>query len=270
MKNKLRLFIESNIASNFILGVIIYNSIILGLMTYPVLMAKFGAFLHYTNFTCVIIFTIEMAIKLYVYGKSFFKDGWNNFDFILVAISWVPTGGVFSSFRAFRVLRALRALRLITRMQKLRLIVQAIIESVPNVAWASVLLMLIFYIFAIMGTTMYTEASPEYFGSIGKSMYTLFQIMTLDDWSTEIVRPICEIHPFAWVYFISFILVSAFVVLNVIVGVIVNAIGELSEFHKKKEELKKLRKATNLEKELSKLKKQISIVESLIAVENEE
>ena len=269
MKKKLRLFIENNIVNNFILGVIIYNSIILGLMTYPALTAKYGAFLHYTNYACEIIFTIEILIKLYVYGSSFFRDGWNNFDFILVAISWVPTGGVFSSFRAFRVLRALRALRLVTRLSKLRLIVQAIIESIPNVAWASVLLMLIFYIFSIMGTTMYSDANPEYFGTIGKSMYTLFQIMTLDDWSTEIVRPINEIHPFAWVYFVSFILVSAFIVLNVIVGVIVDAIGELSEFHRKKEELRKLRKATNLEKELSKLRKQISIVESLIAGENE-
>lgn len=264
MKKNLKIFIENNFVVNFILGVIIFNSIILGLMTYPQLYEKYGTILHYSNIICVLIFTVEIAIKLYVYGKSFFRDGWNNFDFILVAISWIPTGGVFSSFRAFRVLRALRALRLVTRLQKLRLIVQAIIESVPNVAWASVLLMLIFYIFAIMGTTMYAEANPEYFGTIGKSMYTLFQIMTLDDWSTEIVRPINELYPFAWLYFVSFILVSAFVVLNVIVGVIVNAIGELSEFHRKKEELRKLRKATNLEKELSKLKKQIAIVEALI------
>ena len=267
MKNKLKTFIENKFVNNFILGVIIYNSIILGLMTYPALNNQYGLFLHYSNWCCVIIFTVEIIIKLYVYGKAFFRDGWNNFDFILIAISWIPTGGVFSSFRAFRVLRALRALRLVTRLQKLRLIVQAIIESIPNVAWASVLLGLIFYIFAIMGTTMYAENFPVYFGSIGKSMFTLFQIMSLDDWSTEIARPITEFHPFAWVYFISFILVSAFIVLNVIVGVIVNAIGEISEFNRKKEELKKLRNATNLEKELSKLKKQIVIVESLIASE---
>ena len=264
MKKNLKTFIENDFVSNFILGVIIFNSIILGLMTYPELNGQYGLFLHLFNFICVVIFTIEIIIKLFVYGKAFFRDGWNNFDFILVAISWVPTGGVFSSFRAFRVLRALRALRLITRIQKLKLIVQAIIESVPNVAWASVLLMLIFYIFSIMGTSMYADTNPEYVGSIGKSMYTLFQIMTLDDWSTEIVRPLNAVHPFAWFYFISFILVSAFIVLNVIVGVIVNAIGELSDFHRKKEELKKLRKATNLEKELSKLKKQIAIVEALI------
>lgn len=268
LRENLKKFIENKITVNFILFVIIFNAVILGLMTYPWINNICGRELQIACDACVIIFTIEMIIKLYVYKSSFFKDGWNIFDFTLVAISWVPTGGVFSSFRAFRVLRALRALRLVTRLQKLRVIVQAIIESVPNVAWASVLLLLIFYIFSIMGTTMYYDSFPEYFGSIGKSMLTLFQIMTLDDWTTELARPIMALHPFAWVYFISFILVSSFVVMNVIVGVIVNAISEISEYNKKVQALKKLQKSTDLQKELNKLKKQIQIVEDLISEEN--
>lgn len=265
LREKLKNFIEHKYTVNFILFVIVFNAVILGLMTYTWINNICGSELQILCDTCVIIFTIEMLIKLYVYKGSFFKDGWNVFDFTLVAISWIPTGGVFSSFRAFRVLRALRALRLIARLQKLRIIVQAIIESVPNVAWASVLLLLIFYIFSIMGTTMYAENFPEYFGTIGKSMFTLFQIMSLDDWATELARPISAVYPFAWVYFISFILVSAFIVMNVIVGVIVNAISEISEYNKKVQTLKKLQKSTDLEKELSKLKKQIQIVENLIA-----
>ena len=268
IKEKLRTFIENKIVVNFILAVILFNSIVLGLMTYPKLMSHFGNLMHLSCFVCVLIFTVEIGIKLVVYGKNFFKDGWNNFDFILVAISWIPTGGVFSSFRAFRVLRALRALRLVTRLQKLRLIVQAIIESIPNVSWASVLLILIFYIFAIMGTTMYAQSFPDYFGTIGKSMFTLFQIMSLDDWATELARPIAQIHPYSWVYFISFILTSSFVVMNVIVGVIVNAIGEISEYNRKIQEIKKLRASTDLEKELNKLKKQINVVENLIKAES--
>ncbi len=264
MKYKLQSFIENKYTTNFILAVIIINSIVLGLLTYPAITLKYGKLLTDSCTICVLIFTVEILIKLYVYGKNFFKDGWNNFDFILVAMSWIPTGGAFSSFRAFRVLRALRALRLITRLQKLRIIVQAIIESIPNVGWASLLLLLIFYIFSIMGTTMFAEAFPEFFGTIGKSMYSLFQIMTLESWSMGIARPVISVFPFAWVYFISFILTSSFIVMNVIVGVVVNAIGELSEQNRKEQELKKIQNSTNLEIELNKLKTQISVVENLL------
>lgn len=269
MRNKLKIFIENTCVTNFILAVIIFNSILLGLLTYPQICSKFGGFMQASCTVCVIIFTIEILLKLYVYGKDFFKDGWNNFDFILVAISWVPTAGAFSSFRAFRVLRALRALRLITRLQRLRIIVQAIIESIPNVGWASLLLLLIFYIFSIMGTTMFAEAFPEFFGSIGKSMYSLFQIMTLESWSMGIARPVIAVFPGAWIYFVSFILSSSFIVMNVIVGVVVNAIGELSESARKEQELKNIQNSTNLEVELNKLKTQIAIVESLLKTQKE-
>ena len=270
IKNKLKVFIENKYVTNFILAVIVYNSIALGLLTYPKLCDICGNFLQISCDACVIIFTIEIAIKLYVYGKSFFKDGWNNFDFILIAMSWIPTGGVFSSFRAFRVLRALRTLRLVTRLQKLRLIVQAIIESIPNVLWACLLLLLIFYIFSIMGTTMYGEEFSDYFGTIGKSLITLFQMVTLDDWAAGVARPICSIYPFGWVYFVSFILISSFVVMNVIVGVIVNAIGEISEKSKLMRERKNRKLKTDLERELSKLKRQIAKVELLMSDINTE
>ena len=270
LKDKLRVFIEHKYTNNFILAVIIYNSIALGLLTYPSVCNRIGDFLLHTCFACVIIFTIEMFIKLYVYRGNFFKDGWNNFDFILVAMSWIPTGGVFSSFRAFRVLRALRTLRLVTRLQKLRLIVQAIIDSVPNVFWACLLLLLIFYIFAIMGTTLYAERFPEFFGTIGKTMATLFQMVTLDDWAAGIARPICAENPFGWIYFITFILISSFIVMNVIVGVIVNAIGEISEKSKLMRERKSRKSKSELERELGKLRRQIAKVELLMQALNEE
>lgn len=269
MKNKLKHFIEHKYTTNFILAVIIYNSIVLGLLTYPKIYSSAGNWLQITCFACVIIFTIEILIKLYVYGKEFFTDGWNNFDFILVAISWVPTGGAFSSFRAFRVLRALRALRLVTNLQRLRIIVQAIIESIPNVGWASLLLLLIFYIFSIMGTTMFAADFPQFFGTIGKSMFSLFQIMTLESWSMGIARPVLEVYPAAWMYFVSFILTSSFIVMNVIVGVVVNAISELSENARKEREMEKIQNSTNLEIELNRLKTQIAIVEDLLHSEKQ-
>ena len=265
IRDKLRNFIEHKYVTNFILAVIVYNAIALGLLTYPQITKIFGQLLQISCFACVVIFTIEISIKLYVYGKNFFKDGWNNFDFILVAMSWIPTGGIFSSFRAFRILRTLR---LVTRMQKLRVIVQAIIESVPNVGWASLLLLLIFYIFSIMGTTLFGETFYEYFGTIGKSMFTLFQVMTLEAW-VDIARTIMEVQPLAWIYFLSFILVSSFIVMNVIVGVIVNAIGEISAKSKLMHERNNRKNMSETERELSKLKRQIAKVEALLNAEQD-
>lgn len=264
MKNKVKQFVENSIFNNFILAVIIFNSIILGMLTDANLCKIAGHWMHLSCTICVIIFTIEIGLKLYAYGKEFFKDGWNNFDFILVAISWVPTGGAFSSFRAFRVLRALRALRLVTKLEKLRIIVQAIIESIPNVGWASLLLLLLFYIFSIMGTTLYAHDFPEFFGSIGKSMFSLFQIMTLESWSMGIARPVMAQIPYSWMYFVSFILISSFIVMNVIVGIVVNAIAELSAKAKQDKLNKQLSHSSQLEVELEKLKQQITVVETIL------
>ena len=267
-KVKVRRFVEGALFQNFILAVIIINSILLGVMTYPKIMTVAGPLLHLICNICVGIFTIEIILKLYVYGKNFFKSGWNNFDFIIVAISLVPTGSAFSSFRVFRILRALRALRLITQLEKLRVIVQAIIDSIPNVGWASVLLLIIFYIFSIMGTTLFAADFPDWFGSIGKSMYTLFQVMTLESWSMGIARPVISLHPFAWMYFISFILISSFIVMNVIVGVVVNAISEISADIKKQKETKRLiTNKADLRHELFRLKEQIALVENLIELD---
>ena len=270
-KIQMKMFFESKPFQNFILAVIILNSILLGMMTYPKLMTHFGNTMHLICNICVGIFTVEIILKLYVYGKKFFNSGWNNFDFIIVLISLVPTGGAFSSFRVFRILRALRALRLITQLEKLRVIVQAIIDSIPNVAWASVLLLVIFYIFSIMGTTLFAANFPDWFGSIGKSMYTLFQVMTLESWSMGIARPVIAKFPFAWTYFVSFILVSSFIVMNVIVGVVVNAISEISADIKKQKETAKLKhEKRDLTTELLKLKEQMAVVENLLEMEKTE
>lgn len=266
----LRNFVESSLFQNFILGVIILNSLMLGIMTYPGVMKNFGAQLDILSYICVGIFTVEIILRLMVYGRNFFKSGWNNFDFIIVAISLAPSGGVFSSFRVFRVLRTLRALRLVSKLERLRVIVQAIIVSIPNVAWASVLLLIIFYIFAIMGTTLFASEFHDWFGTIGKSMYTLFQVMTLESWSMGIARPVIKLHPFAWIYFVSFILVSSFIVMNVIVGVVVNAISEISADIKKQKEIQNTLPAdTDLRTEFAKLKGQIALVEKLIEAEGD-
>lgn len=267
MRKNLTKFIKNKWTQRFILFVIIFNSVILGMMTSNAIMAKLGNLMNLLCNICVWIFTVELAVKLYVYKKQFYKDGWNIFDFIIVAISWIPTGGVFSSFRVFRILRTLRALRLITQLERLKIIVQAIIDSIPNVSWASVLLLIIFYIFAIMGTTLYGQEFPIEFGTLGKSLFTMFQLTTLEAWP-DIARGIMEKYPLAWLYFVSFILISSFIVMNVIVGVVVNAISEISE-DVKKEKQKKTLKNSDLEIELINLKEQIQKVENLIELKKQ-
>ena len=265
IKNHLKKFVEHPGFQNFILSVIIINSLLLGIMTYPAVMEKSGNILELISNICVGIFTVDFALRLFVYGRKFFKNGWNNFDFIIVLISLVPTAGTFSSLRVFRILRALRALRLITHLEKLRVIVQAIIDSIPNVAWASGLLLIIFYIFSIIGTTLFSAAFPDWFGSLGKSMYTLFQVMTLESWSMGIARPVIAQFAFAWIYFVSFILVSSFIVMNVIVGVVVNAISEISAVIKKEKDINKLTFAKqDLKTEFIKLQQQVDVVSKLL------
>lgn len=232
MREKLTRFTESDMTQNAILALIILNSIVLGLETSDAITQACGGVLEVINVICLVVFTLEVVLKIYLYKGSFFKDGWNLFDFFIVAVSLVPTGGVFSSFRmlkVFRVFRSFRSLRMVTKLGRLRLIVQAIISSIPSIAWTSLLLGIIYYIFAISGTELFGESFPEWFGSLPTTLYTLFKIMTLESWSMGICRPVMEIYPWAALYFIIFILFTAFIVLNVVIGVVVNTIGELSE-----------------------------------------
>lgn len=232
MREKVKKIIEKPLVENGVLVVIIINSIFLGFMTSDGVMESYGTLLNIGNNICLGIFVIELLLKLFAYRFSFFKEGWNVFDFLIVLISLVPSGGILSSFRmlrTFRVFRSLRSLRMVTKLRKLKIIVQAVIDSLPSIAWTSLLLFIIYYIFAIIGTEMFGSSFPEWFGSIGKSFYTLFQIMTLESWSMGISRPVMEVYSWAYLYFVPFILFTAFIVLNVVIGVVVNTISDLSE-----------------------------------------
>lgn len=235
--SKMKQLLESPKMEKFILYVILLNSIILGMMTNRTWMSiePLGSILNGLNNLCLLIFVAELLGKLFAYRLSFFKEGWNIFDFTIVSLCLVPTGGIFSSFRmlrTFRVFRSFRALRMVTKLGRLRLIVQAIIESIPNIAWTSLLLGIIYYIYAITGTELFRDAFPEWFGTLSQTLYTLFQIMTLESWSMGISRPVMEVYPWASLYFISFILFTAFIVLNVVIGVVVNTISDLADQEK--------------------------------------
>lgn len=234
---KLKSFVESGKFQNFILIVIVFNAIIMGLQTSDAIIKATGSILAILDNICLGIFVVELLLKFVVYRFRFFLDGWNIFDFIIVVLSFVSgleflssvrVFRVFRVFRSFKALKSLRAFRLISSLSKLRMIITAIGRSIPGIMWSGVLLLLIYYIFAIMGTSLFGADFPDWFGSLGKSMYTLFQVMTLESWSMGISRPVMEVFSWAWIYFVPFVLISAFVVMNVVVGIVVNSISEVT------------------------------------------
>ncbi|HHD74242.1 MAG TPA: ion transporter [Nitratifractor sp.] len=219
--------IVDNIAfQNFIVGVIIFNGITMGLETSSDFMQNYGTALEAIDAVVIAIFTVEIAMRIYVHRVEFFKDGWSLFDFFVVAISLVPTG---EGLEILRVLRVLRLFRLITVVPQMRKVVAALGSVIPGMASIAAILILFFYVFAIISTKLYGEEFPQWFGTLGESFYTLFQIMTLESWSMGIVRPVMEVHPHAWVFFIIFIFVATFIMVNLIVAIVVDAMATINK-----------------------------------------
>lgn len=218
--SRLQRTLESVAVQRGITGLILINAVILGLETSASVMAEVGSFLLLADRTIVGIFVVEILLKLWAYRLRFFKDPWNLFDFAVIAVSLAPASAAFSVLRALRVLRVLRLISVIPSMRK---VVQALLQAIPGMGSVAALLGLLYYVFAVMATKLFGEAFPEWFGTIGASAYSLFQIMTLESWSMGIVRPVMDVFPFAWAFFVPFILVTSFAVLNLFIAIIVNA-----------------------------------------------
>ncbi len=223
LRQRIGNWIESQPIQNFIIGVIIFNAITLGLETSHTVQRHAGGLLDTLETVVLTIFVIEILLKLLAFDIRFFKSGWNVFDFLIVGISLVPASGPLAILRALRILRILR---LVTKLQRLRHIVESLLKALPSIGWIAMLLIMVFYIYAVMGTQMFGEAFPDDFGHMGLTLYSLFQIMTLESWSEAIGRPVMEAFPYAWLYFVSFILLTAFTVLNLFIGIIVNTMQE--------------------------------------------
>ncbi len=226
MYNKTKDIVQSSFFQNFIIAIIILNGITMGMETSKDIMNSVGGFINIFDKIVITIFTIEIAMRIYVHRLPFFKDGWSLFDFFIVAISLVPSS---AGFEILRILRVLRLFRLVTVVPQMRKIVLALVSVIPGMASIAGLLTLLFYIFAIMATQLYGESFPQWFGSLSESFYTLFQIMTLESWSMGIVRPIMEVHPHAWVFFVPFIFVVTFIMINLIIAIVVDAMNEIKD-----------------------------------------
>jgi voltage-gated sodium channel len=203
-----------------ITALIILNAIILGLETSPRVMQAFGPALEAIDAVILGVFVIEILARIAVFRFRFFRDPWSIFDFFVVGIALVPATEAFS---VLRTLRVLRVLRLITTMPSLRRVVGGLITALPGMGSIVMLLAVLYYVFSVMATRLFGAVFPDWFGTIGASAYSLFQIMTLESWSMGIVRPVMEKFPYAWAFFVPYIVVTTFAVLNLFIGVVVNA-----------------------------------------------
>ncbi|MEO1693637.1 MAG: ion transporter [Pseudomonadota bacterium] len=210
----------------FIVGIIVANAITLGLETSPTVMGSFGDVIGFVDQVFLTIFVVEIVLRMYAHGLSFWRDPWSWFDFIIVAISLIPASGNLSILRALRILRVLR---LISAVPAIRRVVGSLLTAIPSMGAIMMLLCLINYVFAVMATKLFGSAFPEWFGTIGASLYTLFQIMTLESWSMGIVRPVMEVYPYAWLLFVPYIMVVTFAVLNLFIGIVVDAMQQQND-----------------------------------------
>ncbi|MEP3435823.1 MAG: ion transporter [Hoeflea sp.] len=222
----LQAFLTSRRFETFITALIIVNAITLGLETVPQATERFGGLLNVLDRAILVVFVLEVAARLAAWRLDFFRDPWRIFDLLVVGVALIPATGSLSVLRALRVLRVLR---MISMVPSLKRVVGGLVGALPGMGSIMLLLTLVFYVFSVMATKLYAETFPEWFGSIPASAYSLFQIMTLESWSMGIVRPVMEVHPMAWAFFLPFILCTTFTVLNLFIGIIVSAMQEEHE-----------------------------------------
>ncbi|MGX0903922.1 voltage-gated sodium channel [Roseovarius sp. MBR-79] len=223
-RSRVGAFLDTTLFQNTILAIILFNAVILGMETSAPIMERAGPLIIALDRFCLSVFVVEIAAKLYARGiVGFFKRGWNIFDFVIVGISLLPATQGLAVLRALRILRLLRV---VSVAPSLRRVVEGLVSALPGMGSVFLLMGMIFYIGSVMATKLFGAAFPDWFGDLGRSAYSLFQIMTLESWSMGIVRPVMEIYPQAWAFFVPFIMVTTFAVVNLLVGLIVNSMQD--------------------------------------------
>jgi voltage-gated sodium channel len=219
MRSQVITLVDSPRFQRAIIVVIVLNALTLGLETSDAVMRGVGGLLHVIDNITLAIFVGELALRLYAHRWRFFTDPWSVFDFLVVVISIVPASGGLSVLRALRILRAMRLISAVPGMKK---VVGGLLSAMPGMASIVLLLGLVLYVGAVLATELYGVTAPQHFGDLGDSLFTLFQVMTGEAWP-DIAREVMPDHPSAWIFFVSFILISTFVVLNLFTAVVVSA-----------------------------------------------
>jgi voltage-gated sodium channel len=224
-------WVSRPIIQRSIIVLIVVNAAILGLETSPTIMAEWGTLLVRLDSIILGVFVLEIALLITARGWRYFKDPWGVFDVIVVGIALLPASGPFAVLRALRVLRVLR---LVTKLPSMRRVVGGLLSAIPGLGSVFAIIAIVFYVASVIATKLFSQSFPDWFGSLDASAYTLFQVMTLESWSMGIARPVMEVYPQAWIFFVIFILVSTFTMLNLFIAVIVNAItmAQAEESHR--------------------------------------
>lgn len=222
---RLQNFVEKPWFQGLVFGLILVNAVILGAETFEGIDEATGSFLAVADRLIIYAFLVEIGLRIAAYRIDFFKNGWNIFDFVVITISLLAATSGLGALRAFRVLRILRVITVIPRM---RVVVSALLDAIPGIASVGVVLALIIYVFAVIGASLYGGAHPALFGDVFQAMYTLFQIMTLEGWP-DIAATVKETHPRSWVFFLSFVLIATFTMLNLFVAIVVRVVEEDSD-----------------------------------------
>lgn len=262
-REKYRALVEKRSFQTFIIVVIAINAITIGLQT-VFQEGTIGVALELFDYVCLLVYIVEAYLKLRAYGSGYFRDGWNVFDFVIIVLSLVPPSIMpipIQVARVLRLFRVARVFRLVSVFQQMRIIVEAIGKSLPGVAWTALLLVLVMYVFDVAGVFLFGEQFPEFFGDLGAGMFTLFTIVTLEGWP-DIARTIIAAYPVAWLYFVPFVILSAFIMVNVVLGIIVSAIEERTQAARI--DASETQDA-QLSTELAELRAQVETVEYLLA-----
>lgn len=234
LRERVRAFIEHPRFDQVIIVLIIGNAITLGLETFPAFVARYGELLKIIDHVVLAVFVAELLARFFVYRGRFFHDPWRVFDFLIVGIALMPASEAFSILRALRVLRLLR---LVSMVPSMRGVVSALLTALPGMGSIIALMLLVLYVSAVMATQLFGTIAPEFFGSLGGSMFTLFQIMTVEGWP-DIARGVIAEAPYAWIFFVSYLLIATFMVLNLFIAVVVNAMqSQVAEDLKGEEEM---------------------------------
>lgn len=222
MRETLRKIIESAAFQTVVLIAIIVNAIILGAETVPDIRTAMGASLMTIDRIIIYAFTVEILLRIYAYRLDYFKNGWNIFDFIIVVVSLVAATSGLAAIRAFRVLRVLR---LVTAVPRMRVVVSALLDAIPGIASVGLIVLLIVYVFAVIAASLYGPEHEKLFGDVFAAMYTLFQVMTLEGWP-DIAAEVSQTHPNSWVFFLTFVMIATFTMLNLFVAIVVRVVEE--------------------------------------------
>lgn len=229
-RSRLQAWLVRAPVQNTILALILVNAVVLGLETSASVMQAWGPALRALDQAILAVFVVEIALRIVAWRGAFFRDPWSLFDLAVVAIALVPASGPFAVLRALRVLRVLRILTIVPSMRR---VVGGLLAAIPGLSSIAAVLGLLFYVFAVIATKLFGADFPDWFGTLGRSLYTLFQVMTLESWSMGIARPVMESHPYAWLFFVPFILVATFTMLNLFIAIIVNTMNSMHQADQK-------------------------------------